>query len=532
MNLTDFNTDGRLGHLTAGESITVKDSLELCGLTGKAIKIQVSDFASVGNMSYGTAQTNAASGQIIAQTSLVAGTPTNSARLGLLHHSQSKEIFTLNTTSTNTGYELNRFDASGGLLATITNATGVAVNNCTLLELSNGNIVALLVSNAATLFYIVYDSNLVEIKAITTIASVSTEHFAAVALSGGGFAAVYQDSATPILSKLVTYDNTGTAVLAATTIWTRTGTTGAQYHKIKQLTSGDLAVAVSSVNTVSSIGLYYGVVTTAGVPVLAFTVLDTASCAWYPELSVSTSGYFCISRPNGTNQLAYVFNDAGTQQGTTFTSATSAGNANNKTKLLWDGSNFYLIWHKNSGSLVEFTKLPITGAASASTTAINTSTTQYNFYIDAFYDSGYIVAVSQDGTTATAPTLWVIDVARMALVSASETIIGTAAGTASGAFIRLLSGGDRAFIAMYNQVNAALTALCAGKWARTAVIGVAATNASVNSTVAIKTLAGCYQINAIKGSFSKSFDMTTNALVGNKGAILTGGAMTLRGIGA
>lgn len=526
MKLSDFNPTQNTSSLVAGESFIPKDLAEIDGYYGKAYKVRVSNFAAIGNMDYGTAETSAATGRIVAQTSVVASQSVAYARQAVTIDS-SGNIFTLTDAAASAGLRLSKFSPAGGLLGYVDIATAGQRYNHHIFLLSNGN-VACIAFLVASVEYAVYDANLVNVAALATVAASPAAYFAACALSGGGFAVLYQQNANPLLSCLKTYDNSGANTLAETTVWTRTGTTGTQYHKMLQLSSGNLAIAVSSNNTVSSIGLYYGVITTAGVSVKLFTSLDTTgSMSWYPNLAVMT-GYFAVGMANGTDQKAYIFDNAGTQQGSPFSAATTAGTGFSRTKIISDGAAFWLIWHRNSDSKCCTTKLPTSGTGY--TTAITTtSTTQYSFYVDAFYDNGLICAISINGTN-TAPTFWVISTATGGLVDPAGTTFGVATGTSGGSFPRVIAGGDRSFISLYDYVSTAGTMLCVGKYAKTAVIGVVQATAAASATVRMYSQAGAYEINAVAGLVA-SFDHTANSLTGNKGAILSLG-VALRGIGA
>ena len=177
------------------------------------------------------------------------------------------------------------------------------------------------------------------------------------------------------------------------------------------------------------------------------------------------------------------------------------------------------------------TRLPITGTG-YSTTIITTGPTQYNFFVSAFYKDGFIVAASMSGVSSgasdnVAPAIWIIDVSKRALVSPSVTTFGVAPGIASGSSLSIIDGGDRAFIAMYGYANTAATNLCAGKWSATTVIGVSSDDGIKDSAAIVQSKPGTYKINGIKGSRFKGYDMTLNAMVGGKGAIMSGGAITI-----
>lgn len=531
MKISDFNTEGKLGFIKTGEAIVRKDPIYLDGLTGKAHKCGTTDFAAVGGLTYGTPQTSEATGRIVAQTTTVGAVVQAYSRQAVLHH-ESGHIFAVSHASTNIGIKLIKFDPSGNISTSVdVDANASVTYNQHILKLYNGNIAVLWLRDSFLRFAI-YNDSLAVVKAEEAIGG-ADYNFAACALSAGGFAAVYHDTVANLTSKLATYNNTGVAVLAPTTIWTRTGTNGGQYHKIAQLSNGNLAYAISSNNAGSSNGLYHGVTDVSGNIVAAFAALSAAvTTAWFPELDVMT-GYYAIARPDGSNQKGYVLNNAGALQGSEFTAATTAGNSvSHKTKLINDGVAFYLIWHRSSDTKCVISKLPVTGTG-YQTSIITTNVTQYNFVLDAFCEDGYICAASMSASTGSiAPAMWVIDASTMSLINPAGTTFGVAPGSTTGLYPRLISGGDRTFIAMYDYTTTAGTFLCVGKWAQTAILGVAAANAAADESVGINTLAGCYEINAIKGSHSKAFDMTANALVGNKGTLIANGACTLRGIGA
>lgn len=527
MNLTDFNNENRLSFGKAGEAITKKDPLFLDSLTGRLFKCDTTDYAAIGEMAYGTAQTSEATGRIVAQTNLSPRTLAHNRQAAL--RNTSGHIFVASNYSGANGVTLRKVAPNGQILASVdTETSGTPAENHHVLELSNGNI-AILYELSGAIKYAVYDTNLAVVKSVTALPAEYAPYFSACSLSGGGFAVLYQPSAASLTSSLATFDNAGTAVLAPTVIWTRTGTTGSQYHKISQLSNGNLAYAISSTNTVSSIGLYHGVTDTSGSIIAAFAALSAVSSSRSPELSV-ISGYYAIAIANGTNQKAFILSNAGVLQGSEFSSATTSGNAMNKIKLCASATEFYLIWHRSSDSNCVLSKLPVSGVG-YTTSIITTITTQFNFYLDAFYEDGYICAISMSGSTTASPTMWVLSASTMLLIDNSGTTFGTAASSSTGAYPRVLSGGDRSFIAIYDYQASSATLLCIGKWAETAIIGVAETTAAAAATVAINALVGCHEMNTMVGTHSKAFDMTANDLMGNKGTLVANGACTLQGMG-
>lgn len=517
-------------NILANEYLAANDLVEMDAITGKASRVRVTDYAAVPTMNYGTAQTTTATGMILAQTEVI-NTQTLAYSRQAVVQSSDGSIFTLTNNSgvQVQGVKLNKYSPVGALLGTvIVDGTGATYHNYHLLLLSNGNL-ACVAQTLSSLYYAIYDQNLSVIRAggnAADFAANALYYFSAVALSGGGFAIVYQQDTNLLLTRLMTFDNAGTQVLAPTTIWTRTGTAGTQYHKMAQLSDGNLAIAVVCSAGTGSIGLNHGVVTTGGATVLAFNNKTTAGNSTFPELSV-LPGYYCFSHANGTNQVAYVCNNAGIVQGAGFTAATTSGNASNKTKVVNDGTTFYLLWHRSSDTGAMLTSLPTTGTGYVDAML---STALYDYYLDAFCENGAIICATMRGGTTVSPQLYVARISTMALVSTSGTLFGVNSNVTNGQYHRLIPGGDCSFICLYDYASAAKTNLCVGKYANTAIIGVANANANAAALCNVSQNAGAYSCNPIIGSLTKAFDMSaTSTLYGNKGTVLNNGVV-LKGI--
>lgn len=535
MRISDFNPLNNTLAITAGEELNRDDLVSLYAVDGKAYRVRVTDYAAVPTMTYGTPQTSEVTGRLVAQTSIVSSPQTYTLARQAVVRAENGNIYTLTDDGASTGLRLTRFSAMGAVLSTvvIVAAASTDYRQHHLLLLSNGDLAVIAFRQDAeyAVRYAVYTANLVLVKALTSIESSGNgiSYFSACGLSGGGFAIVYQQSANPLLSRLATFDNAGNVALAATTVWTRTGNSSGQYHKILQLSSGNLVIAVSSSNSTGSTGLYHGVVTTAGASVLAFTSLDIISAPIFPELSV-LAGYYCISRLNGADQRAFICNNAGALQGAGFTGVTTIGadaNANCKTKLLNDGAAFWLLWPRDGANSSEvLTKLPTTGTGYIS----ENMPSMYSYYLDAFCEGGNIVIVVQTGTGNTAPAFLVASTSTGRPIHTSLTTFGLAPGTASGKYHRVIPGGDGTFICVYDQATSQSTNLCVGKYANTSIVGVAAATTAAGALVPVKQSAGAYTCNAIAGTITKPFDMSaTTQLYGNKGTVMSNGVV-LKGI--
>ena len=196
----------------AGENVEKNDLLYLCGLSGKGHKVGITDYAAIGALTYGTAQTNAASGQIIAQTSLDASwTDFNAVRPPVVAKTDGN-IFAVCCNSGGVGIKLNKLSVKGSLINSVVVAASGGSKSHAAFELSNGNIAVVyeIVSGTADIYIAIYDEFLVEVKAPTMVASspAASYYFGATQLSVGGFAILYQDLSSPLLSKIAVFDNT------------------------------------------------------------------------------------------------------------------------------------------------------------------------------------------------------------------------------------------------------------------------------------------------------------------------------------
>lgn len=517
MNLSDLVPSTNSIGFLAGETVAANDLISFERYTKKGWKVSDTILAATGTMTTGTAQTDAASGRILAQTSLSTLQTPAYARQALVKDTEGN-IFTLTSRSTG-GVTLTKTSTNGDVLfiAAVDGTAAVSYNHHLLL-LDNGSLACIWAADTTLQFSIVNTTTGVYVKAKTTIDTLQAPYFAAVKLSAAGFGVLYQPAGAPLTSVYASYSNTGTVAQAATTVWTRTGTSGNQYHKMIQISNGNIAAAITSNNTVSDIGLFVGVFSTAAVSVSAFTNFNTTNVAQYPEIDMLT-GYFAVSYLDGTNHSLYVFNDAKTQQGSTQAYAvTSTGSG--KWKLLNDGTDFVNLIPLTTLVLIQ--KITI-GGLLRSEQGTNLGSSLQNFFIDGFYEKGLLFYAAMSGTTAASPVFFIVDAATSRGLSASLTSFGTAPATTNGSYIRVIPGGDFTFIASYDYANVAATNLCIGKYSNTSIIGPAQTAISANATGYSYAEKGSYRINKITGQNGKSFDHSTNLIAGNKGVLTTYG---------
>lgn len=530
--LSDFfaknNGSSGLFQLKAGGSIQQNDLSQL-GPDGRAYTVSCTDYAAVANCNYGTVQTNVATGQILAQTQLVGTQTVPAGRQALLQGADSS-IYTFTGSTSGNGLALTKYTSAGALSAQVVVDSTTTVYSCHQMAfLSNGNILVAAngTGSAFTVSYAIYDTNLNLIKSITALGEqAASAYFAVTVLSGGGFAFVYHQYVNSLLTRFATYDNTGALVVSPMTVWTRTGTSGVQYHRIAQLSNGNLAIVISSNNTTSSIGFFHGIVTIAGVTVLAFTNLTTYSIPMWAELVV-LGNYYAVGYSSSASTVAVsVFDNTGALQGAPF-SATAAAVAGSKYKLLTGNGYFWFIASFGSASTGGIVRIPTTGT---NYKIFNLNASLFSVFIDAFYENGLIVIVSQPVSVGNyQPALWVFSESLGALVSQAATLFGVQPGTNNGQYQRVIPGGDFSFICMYDYSSNPTTNLCIGKYASTAVMGVAQSLATTDSMVIISGANGAYSTNYVKGSPSKQFDQSAANIYGNKGVMMNYGAV-LKGL--
>lgn len=530
--LADNAGSGGSIKLLAGATFQQMDGVQL-GVDGKAYPIKTTDYSVVTNCTPGVALTSTATGRIVAETNI--GLDINSgsqgsaafSRQALLQGGRDNSIYVIGPYSSTSGIRLQRYSAIGALIKSVNIDTDA--NTCTnqsMAFLSNGNIVISWVTGSAgvvrfavytpELLQVIYNNNVGAAAAGVLGFGYGWQLSRVVALDGGGFAFTYL---APPDQKLAIFSNAGMLISNAS-IKTWTGTTNPVYAQIEKLSNGNLVIAARSSYTTAA-GFFYGIWTSAGAQILAFTQLEATGTNAAAEISI-IAGYFCIARQDtGSVLRATVFDNAGAVQGAAFSGA-NAVSGFHRVKLLNDGVQFLMLWQTSTGSLVQFTKLPITGSANASTTNVTPSTTTYNSTFDAFYENGFVVGLAQSQSAGTAPTLFSINVATGSLTDASTNTFGTVPIT-NGTSQRIISGGDFAFVTLYEVFSSSAINLFVGKWANSAIVGSALAATGADTLVSVGH-ADAYPINQLKGSQSKAFDHTSGAnIYGNSGAILNYG---------
>jgi hypothetical protein len=143
------------------------------------------------------------------------------------------------------------------------------------------------------------------------------------------------------------------------------------------LSSGNFAVVyLTSAKTT----LKWGIYSPTGTAVVALTSVTTTANT--PALISAMTGYFMLDYTDGSGvNTAVVLNNSGVQQGSAYTwPATYFGNGGTlyRSGITNDGTYFYTTTFTNSGYYIGFTKIPVTGAGSATTTYVK-GIVQFNY---------------------------------------------------------------------------------------------------------------------------------------------------------
>lgn len=489
--------------LTAGATIANEDLLEI-GSDGKAYPVTDASGAVVANK--GT--------NVYAETQVAAGYLNEFGPRNAMLKDAQGNVYVIANTSAYNNIAVYKYSSSGTLLASVgagALGTGTTYNTyCNYLRsLSNGNILVVWADNdtGQKLKFAILSTSLAVIKTATNVGTGPYGLTIGVTtLSGGGFALVYDNYTTNTQVRLATFDNAGNAVLAPTTIGTKTAV-GA-YCYVAELSNGNLAVSYSQ-----NSGQFYGVFTTGGVQVLGFTSLSGYPGNAWMEISV-IAGTFCIASVNAAqNGIAYtVCNNAGAVLGTqTVTASSIYGWPYHK--LMNDGQNYYGVYSNSATSYLAVATIPTTGA---SITSVDFSSTGYNFAIDAYLSGSNIVwvAISNGGT---APYYGVHTLTGAQVTAATALGAGNTTGMRN---IAVLDGGSSTLIGYWSWSSTSACKLIRKKVFNTAILGVADYAAAAGATVGLLYGSGAYRINALNLTAPLAFDHSATTIVGNKGTLL------------
>lgn len=430
---------------------------------------------------------------------------------------------------------LYKFTATGTqtIPSALIDATNAEALNVQTFRLSNGNVAVAYFMPGNGYRFAIYDQNLTPVVTSTLIENSVTpfgQSTSAIALSGGGFAVCYQQAANTALQRFAIYDNSGTTVLAPTTIQTWSGGSGSTTVTMSQLSDSNVAIACNSTFTTTK-GLFYGIRSATGTQVIALANLDssTTGTSWL-ELCAAP-GYFAIAQSYASTK-AFIFNNAGALQGGSFVSTAGALTALPALKLVTDGNLFYLLY-EGGGTTKFAAKLPFTGTSYVSFPTVGSSVSA-GTVIDATFVRGLIAVVYSTPGGDTAPLYATLQMANFPFVTPGGSW-GTAPEPGTGSrYVGLLPRSDFSCIGLgdYAGVSGGLgtTFFAVIKHTPTLVIGVAQNSGATGETIAIATGPGVFAVNHMSGSSPKQMSVSTTPYPsGGKGTLYTN-AVVLNGL--
>lgn len=416
------------------------------------------------------------------------------------------------TAAGNTGLSFSSFTPAGVLIGTVTLSTVINVSSADIKVLSNNNVLvtwSTTVVNGAKFSIITSVTSsptlLVNASSMHTTQTGTAYCSAGQSLSGGGFVIAYNTSSSAGIIDL--YTNAGVWVSSSASI---TSLAGNERLALKQLSNGNLLL-IQNFNTSPS---SYSIWTSALVSVLASTSIPQQVNCWS-----SLNGFFAFGWMNTSTSYYSVYNNAGVLQGAT-TSFTCSGSIGSAIQgfMQNDGDDFWFLTPKTAG--FTYNRISTAGALITSTdttNAINGAMCGFDASLKCFI-SVFI--------TGSITRFFVFDTMTLSIYPQLDQSI-IAAGTPGGLTSFYCSDG-----ALFYTSYDTFTQLCYGifKLINTAIIGVAQSTVAAGSTVQVVVDKGYYQINALKGTTSKSFTMKTVAnIYGNNGTI-SGIAVTQQGM--
>ena len=429
------------------------------------------------------------------------------------------------------GLVLTRFSPGGVLLTSVTIEAATTWLIGIVRVLSNGNVAVSYAVNSATgTKYAVYDKALqtvIKAPGAPTGGTVAYGYGSfMVTLTGGGFAIIYGTSATA--ANLTMFDNTGTQT--ATAAITSTFSSSNLMNMV-QLSSGNLAFAWNP----GSGNYTYAIYSTAGGQVKAPTSTAIAVNSSYVGAMAATTGYFAMGlQVTSTTYSVQVYDNTGTKQGSNIPITMGAlGSGLINTSLLADplSARFWIAYaYNNSGNTNPYQWQYATISTAAVLGAINNGSSvtpgSSGFGVSVFDPVGNIISVLGNSANGAATVASIWDSTTQQIVSSANIDSSASAGSFSAPLVLsdgavLYFGGNASGLAYFKSV----------KYLNSAIIGVALNSVSANAACPVDTTPGYKVGTPLLGSPTKTFDMSSTNIVGNKGSITVGGGVSLKGIG-
>lgn len=408
----------------------------------------------------------------------------------------------LSVTTGSNGLQMLKLSFLGALLAstTIEPNTAVGVSDCNIFFLSNGNLCVTFYESGGPRFAIYDPVTMLQVVAPTVMNIAGSPNCGSCALSGGGFAAVYNKSTTA--SELVIYNNAG--VLQATVAIPSSDSSANAAPSVTELSNGNLLVVYFNSS------FYYAIYSAAGAVIVSATSTGITQATSAAARVSAMAGYFAFAMLSASTTLSMaVFSNAGVQQGSTQTSSvwgTAPASNNSAGGIVNDGVNFWVVTLTSAASIL-FSKLSIAGVlTSYSAVATGLGAWALNVYYDSYDNLIITFGTNFSGTNA--------------LAFSPVTLSAVASSAPGTGYTNAVPLGDgAAFIAQVGSGSAFVYAI--QKMINSAILGPAQASCAAVAPCSIDISNGYKQIVGLKGSLTKAFNHKSGTnIYGNSGVLV------------
>lgn len=481
------------------------------GPDGLGYPVIVSDYAA-----FSAVATGNNTGYAVAGTTVVAGPGLVQAdRVGLIQGANGDTFAVGSNDGNGYGIAIYRYSAAGALAGKlVVDAATVQFSHSNFALLSNGNLV-LTYTVAGSARFVIVNQSLSLIKSFVAFDAQAVIPHGLIALADGGFLLTWRDGAVASTQNIAIYDNVGNVVVAKKAVYSAASAT--TIPRMAQLSDGNVVVCLNSVGAGNMLAVQIGVITVAGVMAVPFFAGETTNSG---TMEVSAlAGFFAVALWDGTSKLKVrVYTNAGAPQGALYNPACLSGSAGT-IRLINDGVTFWLSYTPVASTqfLTRITTTAVTTEFNIQTGSSSNRDAQARY--DMFFELGRLVIYCSypDGGS------FVMSVFNT-LTLVQESVVILNGSMHSGANPKIIPGGDFTAIFLCNTGSYGLV-YSVVKYAASSIAGVTAQAVSANNTGVVGVTVGSYGINRLKGSTAKAFDHSAAQIPGNKGTLLTYGAV-------
>ena len=512
--------------VSAGAQINANDFVEVCGYDTNGYSCSIVDYAAK------TAITGAAS-------SVSFGFTTTNLNRNPIGMSQSGAVFTACYSTGAAPNSLTLFRASPlgvtyqGPDSALVDPVTAQQNTVTVLPLSNDTMLTVWSEGSANpynIYFAITDLSGNILVAKTSVDAAVSGNLVAVSnyskrlgLTGTGFSIAYQSAASNDQIHFAAYDNFGNVVAngPATTILTFGAVGAAALVDMKLLPNGNLAVAaVSGSGTAGSIGVFVGVVSSAGAVVTAITnqlATTDATIATRPQIEVAAGGTTFAVVGGVTAWKVAVFTLAGAIVGAQHTTGAASVVYGFSRKLVYSAGQYNLLWsdvtNTNTPVALQLTQIPVTGTNYVEGVILAAAGVQVMDAIDGQNMLVYVCAINSTTLQYCVIGLPTVNGLIAPVIYSPNGLASFTAGgttTAACAYLSIMPGGDFTFLFATDNGGAG-TAYGIGyqKFAPTAPVGVALASGAAGTLIPLADgLNKTYAINYLGGSSAATFNAT------------------------